>query len=187
MKKLDLTQENTKNKKLDSISILILMFFIYAIIGWILETGYAIYNFGHFVKRGFLFGPMCPIYGYGAVILISCMQKYKNNSIKLFFYSVVIFSTFEYMAGYALDALFADKWWDYTNEFFNLNGRISIFYSFIWGIFAIMFLNHINPFIEKKVNKILEKIPYFLQFTILYSLIIVYFIDTILSIIRYLM
>lgn len=186
MENSNLTTNNIKGEKLNTVYILILMFFIYAVIGWLLETGYAIYNFGHFVKRGFLYGPMCPIYGYGAVILISCIQKYKDNSIKLFLYSIVIFSIFEYIVGFALDALFAEKWWDYTNEFFNLNGRISIFYSFVWGIFAILFANHIHPFIEKITNKFLEKIPFLLQITGLYLIICIYFLDTVLSISRHL-
>lgn len=175
-----------QEKKLSSFDYIILLFFIYAFIGWLLETLYAIYNFGHFVKRGFLFGPICPIYGFGAVILVKYMKKYKNNSIKLFLYSIIIFSVFEYVASFALNALFAEKWWDYSNEFFNLNGRISIFYSFIWGIFSILFVNNIHPFIKKIVDNVLTHIPYWLQISILYIFTITYFFDTITSIIKYL-
>ena len=99
---------------------------------------------------------------------------------------MIIFSIFEYVAGFALDALFATKWWDYSNDFFNLNGRISIFYSFVWGIFAILFVNHIHPFIKKYIDKILANISYYLQISILYLLTIAYIFDTILSIIKYL-
>lgn len=175
-----------EKKKLSSFNYMLLIFFIYAFIGWLLETGYAVYNFGYFVKRGFLYGPICPIYGFGAVILISFMKKYKDNSFKLFIYSMVIFSVFEYVAGYALDALFAAKWWDYSNDFFNLNGRISIFYSFVWGIFAILFVNHIHPFIKKYIDKILANVSYYIQISILYLLTIAYIFDTMLSIIKYL-
>ncbi len=174
------------NKNLNQFYYIFLMFFIYAFIGWLLETAYAVYNFGYFVKRGFLFGPICPIYGFGAVIMVKYIEKYKENSLKLFIYSIVIFSVFEYLASYVLDALFASKWWDYTNDFFNLNGRISIFYSFVWGIFAIMFVNHIHPFIKKFTNKFLEKIPFSLQIAGLYLIICVYILDTVLSISRYL-
>lgn len=154
--------------------------------GWLLETLYALFMLGHFTNRGFLYGPICPIYGWGAIILIVLLQKYKSNSIKLFFYSAIIFSIFEYIVGFALDALFAAKWWDYTNDFMNLNGRISIFYSFAWGIIAILFINHIHPFIEKCTNTVLKKIPkiYYIIFT--NFLLVVLIIDTILSSIKYL-
>ncbi len=154
--------------------------------GWLLETLYALFMLGHFTNRGFLYGPICPIYGWGAIILIVLLQKYKSNSIKLFFYSAIIFSIFEYIVGFALDALFAAKWWDYTNDFMNLNGRISIFYSFAWGIIAILFINHIHPFIEKCTNKVLKRIPkiYYIIFT--NFLLVVLIIDTILSSVKYL-
>lgn len=183
---MDKIEKLKKHKKLNKLYYMLLIFFIYAFIGWLLETSYALYYAGHFVKRGFLFGPICPIYGYGAVIMVNYLKKYKKNSFKLFIYSALIFSILEYIAGFALDALFAAKWWDYTNEFFNLNGRISIFYSFVWGIFAILFVNHIHPFLEKHLKKVLSKIPYYVQIITLYILTSVYIIDTAFSITKYL-
>lgn len=179
-------KENTEITKQTNINYLLLYFLIYAFIGWLLETFYAVSTLGHFVKRGFLFGPLCPIYGWGAIILISGLKKYKSNSIKLFFYSSIVFSIFEYIVGYALDALFCAKWWDYTNDFMNLNGRISLFFSFAWGIIAIIFINHIHPFIEKKVEKILNKIPNWFQVYSIRFAICIVFIDTILSSVKYL-
>jgi uncharacterized membrane protein len=159
---------------------------IYAIIGWLLETAYAFVTLGHFVKRGFLYGPLCPIYGYGAVILISCLKKYETKPLKLFIYSSVIFSVFEYIAGFALEALFSSRWWDYTYDFMNLNGRISIFFAFAWGIIALIFIHFIHPFFEKKVKKILAKMPVKLQFVFLDFAFAILVIDTILSSIKYL-
>ena len=72
------------------------------------------------------------------------------------------------------------------NDFMNLNGRISIFYSFVWGIIAILFINHIQPFFEMKLKKILRKIPYLVQLTILKIVTSIILVDTILSCIRYL-
>ena len=149
-----------------------------------METAYAVYEFGHFVKRGFLFGPICPIYGYGAIILILFLSKYKNNSFKLFFLSAIIFSLFEYLVSFGLDAMFADKWWDYSNEFFNLNGRISLMFSFVWGIIAILFINHIHPFIHKKITNILKKVPYNLFKVLLYLSFITFLADTFCSSIK---
>lgn len=173
--------------KLSKINSLILYFFIFAFLGWVLESLYSIYELGHFIKRGFLFGPICPIYGYGAIMLITFLNKYKKNSFKLFLYSIVIFSAFEYLVSFILDALFAAHWWDYTNDFFNLNGRISIFYSFVWGVIAILFINHIYPFLKSKIDIILDKIPYSFQIMLLRLIICIFIVDTFLSCIRYIL
>lgn len=178
--------ENYKSThKLSKIYCLILYFFIFAFLGWILESLYSVYELGHFTKRGFLYGPICPIYGYGAIMLITFLNKYKNNSFKLFFYSIIIFSAFEYLVSFILDALFGAHWWDYTNDFFNLNGRISIFYSFAWGIIAILFINHIFPFLQEKLDIILNNVPYSFLTTILRLIIFIFVADTFLSCIRY--
>lgn len=173
-------------KKILKIEYLILYFTIYSIIGWLMETAYAYYVFGHFVKRGFLFGPLCPIYGYGGIILFNFLKKYKKNSFKLFIMCAIVFSIFEYVAGYALDALFSTRWWDYTGEFLNLNGRISIFFSIVWGIFGILFINHIHPFIEKRTKFVLKKIPTKIRKIAIQLLFIAIFTDTILSSLNYL-
>lgn len=173
-------------KPLSKFQYILLYFFTYAFIGWVLETFYAVYELGHFTKRGFLLGPICPIYGYGAVILLMFLSKYKDNSFKLFFFSAIVFSLFEYVAGFALDALFAAKWWDYSNEFFNLNGRISIFFSFVWGIIALIFINHVHPFIKRKLEKLLDKIPYAFQTYLIRFFFLIFITDTILSSIKYL-
>lgn len=177
---------NKQNKNVINFRYLLLYFFIYAFIGWLLESFYAIGILGHFVKRGFLYGPLCPIYGWGGIILISLLNRYKSNSLKLFCYSAIVFSIFEYLVGFGLDALFAAKWWDYSEDFMNLNGRISIFYSFAWGIIAIVFINHVHPFIERKVQAITNKIPKTAQLLMINCIFIVYIVDTVLSSLKYL-
>ena len=97
------------NKKLSRHYIYIIYFFTFALLGWIMETFYCAYVMGYFSKRGFLYGPICPIYGYGALILIIILSKYRKNSIKLFFSSVAIFTFFEYIVSFGLDALFVIK------------------------------------------------------------------------------
>ena len=146
-----------KKKKITKIEYIVLYFTIYSIIGYLLETAYALHIFGHFVNRGFLFGPLCPIYGFGGVILITFLKKYKKNYIKLFLLSSIIFTAFEFVAGFALDALFAAKWWDYSDDFANINGRICLAFSIIWGVFGIVFINLIHPSIEKYTKMVLKK------------------------------
>ena len=180
-------EKATDKKKLPRIYLYFLYFLIFAVIGWILETCFSFYSLGHFTKRGFLYGPLCPIYGWGALILIMFFNTYKKHNFKLFIYAAIIFTLFEYLVSYGMEALFSLNWWDYTGEFMNLNGRVSIFYTFAWGIIAILFINFIYPFFKKKVNLVLSKIPYKLQVTIVYILITVLVTDTALSSMRYLL
>ena len=178
--------ENKKDKNVTSFRYYLLYFLIYAFIGWLMETFYAFSIAGHFVKRGFLYGPLCPIYGWGGIILISLLNRYKSNSLKLFFYSAIVFSLFEYLVGFGLDALFSAKWWDYTYDFMNLNGRISIFYSVGWGFIALVFINHVHPFIEKKVQLLLNKVPKTIQLLLLNSAFALFVTDTVFSSLRHL-
>lgn len=125
---------DNKAKPLSSFQKMVIYFIIYAFIGWISEEIFCVIYTHEFVKRGFLFGPICPIYGYGAIILLLFLKKYKNKPIKLFFSAAIIFSIFEYITDFFLQALFSAKWWDYTGQFLNLNGRITLSFSIVWGI-----------------------------------------------------
>lgn len=179
-------KEVPNKKRLSRIYLYFLYFILFALIGWILETCFSFYSLGYFTKRGFLYGPLCPIYGYGAIILIIFFSTYRKHNIKLFIYSAIIFTIFEYFVSFILEALFSQHWWDYTNEFMNLNGRVSIFYSFAWGIIAILFINLIYPFFKKKINIILSRIPYKLQLFTIYVIMIGFLTDTVMSCIKYL-
>lgn len=174
--------EKVKKVRLSKLENYILYFFIYSFLGWVSETLYAIYQTGHFVKRGFLFGVICPIYGYGAIILLLFFRQFKRNSLKLFIIAAIVLSALEYYVSFAMEGLFKSHWWNYTNEFFNLNGRISILYSFVWGIAAILFLNHIHPFIKRNLNKhLFKRIPIVIQSVIIKVIFVIYTVDTVLS------
>ena len=180
-------ENNNKSskKKLPRIYIYFIYFLIFSFVGWLLETCFSFYSLGHFTKRGFLYGPLCPIYGWGALMLIIFFSTYKKHNLKLFVYAAILFTVFEYVVSYGMEALFSLKWWDYTSEFMNLNGRVSIFYSFAWGIIAILFVNFIYPFFKKKINIVLSKIPYRIQVISVYVLFAVFVTDTVLSCIKY--
>ena len=89
---------------------LLLYFFTYSFLGWILETAYCILTLGVFNKRGFLYGPVCPIYGFGAILLIECLKKIKTNSFGKFFISMIAFTIFEYVVSVVLESLFGLRW-----------------------------------------------------------------------------
>ena len=134
---------------------LIIYFFIFSLIGWIAEILYAIKVEGTFVKRGFLYGPICPIYGFGAIMLITInnfINKHtKSNIIKFVIFSM-IFTVFEYLVSLVFELIFNIRWWDYSNELLNLNGRICLMFSIIWGIAGILFINHAYMPIKNKIS-----------------------------------
>ena len=163
---------------------IIMYFLLYAFIGWCLETIYAFMVFGTFVKRGFLYGPICPIYGFGAILLICNLKKIKNNNIVKFFAAMILFTVFEYVASLILELLFNQRWWDYSNEFMNFQGRICLSFSILWGIFGVLFINYIHPFIENITNKVLKNIPIKIQRISIYIFVLIFFIDEIFSVLR---
>mgnify|MGYP000061835553 CR=1 FL=1 len=169
---------NTTNKY-------ILYFLIYSFIGWLLETIYAFIVLGHFDNRGFLLGPYCPIYGFGMLILTVGLSKYKNNKLKLFFVAAIVLTYFEYVAGFALDAIFGLKWWDYSNDFLNINGRVCLSFGIVWGFIAIIVVDFIHPFTEKVLDKLLKKINPTMLEILLKVAGILFIIDIILSTLSY--
>lgn len=120
-------------------------FLIYAFLGWCTEVAYAAFIQGKFVNRGFLNGPVCPIYGFGAVMVIALLYPLKGDVFITFLCSVVITSVLEYLTGYALDKIFSDKWWDYSDCRFNLNGYICLKFSIAWGVVCLFDVYVIHP------------------------------------------
>ena len=115
------------------------IFFIYAFLGWCTEVSYAALVTGKFVNRGFLNGPVCPVYGFGVVIVLTCLTPLADNLLLLFLGSVVLTSALEWITGFVLEKLFHQRWWDYSDQPFNLSGYICLRFSIAWG-FACMFV-----------------------------------------------
>ena len=115
------------------------IFFIYAFLGWCTEVSYAALVTGKFVNRGFLNGPVCPIYGFGVVIVLTFLTPLADNLLLLFLGSVVLTSALEWITGFVLEKLFHQRWWDYSDQPFNLSGYICLRFSIAWG-FACMFV-----------------------------------------------
>lgn len=150
---------------------LIYFFAIYSFAGWCVEVLYYFKNERRFVNRGFLYGPFCPIYGFGAVSLVVFLDSYKNNIFTLFFLAVLLTSILEYFTGLFLEKTFKTKWWDYTEDPFNIHGRVCLLYSLMWGVGEVIIIRLIHPIL----NNLVMDIPGILGDIVL-SLIIVYFI-----------
>lgn len=175
-----------KYEKLSTKEKVILYFLVYAFLGWCLETIYAYMVYGYFVKRGFLYGPICPIYGFGAILLILILNNIKEgNNITKFLVSMLSFSIFEYMASFILETIFHQRWWDYTGAFLNIQGRICITFSLLWGIAGVLFINYIHPYIKKKLNKMSMQVPVKVKRIVIYLLGSMVIIDEIFSILKY--
>ncbi|WP_254903609.1 putative ABC transporter permease [Clostridium tyrobutyricum] len=158
-------------------------FTIYGILGWCLEVAYAAVNTGTFVNRGFLNGPICPIYGIGAVLIIDFLTPFKNNLILLFVTSIFITSLLEYMTGFILEKIFNNKWWDYSKYPFNIKGYICLKFSLAWGIACVLVMRIIHPLVENFIEFIPQFIgAFFLLCTaVLFVIDIIATIDTVLK------
>lgn len=135
----------------------VLSFFLYSILGWMLEVTYSSFLNRKLTNRGFLLGPFCPIYGVGSIIIlitsnvITSMFPSKSlvSSVIILMLSITLVTILEYIAGYIQEKAFGTILWDYSKESFNLHGRICLKYSLLWGCLALMLLTVIHTPIER--------------------------------------
>lgn len=160
-----------------SIEIYILLFFTYAILGWLMEVGCKLVETKKFINRGFLIGPYCPIYGWGAIIITLLLNKYLADPIALFIMAIVICSIIEYATSYFMEKIYHARWWDYSRRKYNINGRICLETMIPFGILGVLIMYFANPFF----TGIYEKIPENALTVICSFLVIVFLIDNIIS------
>ncbi len=142
---------------LKEIFILITLFIIYSFIGWIIESTYKSVLQKKIVNSGFLAGPFCPIYGFGALIMYLSLKDVSNNILVLFSYGIVVLSVFEYVVGLFLEIVFKTKYWDYSKKKFNIQGRVCLQNSIYWGILGVVFMRLIHPGVESIIRVIPQK------------------------------
>ena len=133
-------------------------FFIYAFLGWCTEVAFAAFKERRFVNRGFLNGPICPVYGFGVVAVIHFLTPLRSNLLLLYLGSAILVTAIEWLTGFILEKVFHNKWWDYSNRFLNINGRICLLYSVFWGVLTLFLIKIINPKIDILIAKIKDKI-----------------------------
>lgn len=154
-----------------------LIFIIYAFIGWVMEVTLKLIEKHKFINRGFLIGPYCPIYGYGALIMTITLSKYQNDLFVLFIMSIFICSFLEYITSYVMEKLFKARWWDYSKYKINLNGRVCLNNSILFGLGGIVIIKLVNPILFSIINQIsIQSLHYFMIF-----IFILYLIDNIIS------
>ncbi len=125
----------------------ILLFFIYAFLGWCTEVAFAACKNGKFVNRGFLNGPVCPIYGFGMVGVAVLLNPLKDNLLLMYLGSAVLTTVIEYITGLLLERIFHAKWWDYSNMPLNIGGYVCLLFSLIWGAMCVAIVRYVHPLI----------------------------------------
>ena len=154
-----------------------LLFMSYAILGWCMEVTCKLIEKKKFINRGFLIGPYCPIYGWGAVAITILLSRYMSDPIVLFIMAIVICSILEYFTSYFMEKKYHARWWDYSSKKFNINGRICLETMIPFGILGVAIMYVTNPLLFS----LFEKIPEMALHIISAVLLIGFLIDNIIS------
>ena len=157
---------------------LFLIFFFYSVLGYIIEV---VACFAYTKKfnpsRGYLIGPYIPVFGFGTIIMVNLLDKYKNDFLILFVLSMVICSLVEYLASLLMEKIFKLRWWDYSHESFNVNGRICLKNGLLFGIGGVIIIKYFHPLFNNLLLSLSDNLVIILGI-IFFSIII---LDTIIS------
>ena len=129
------------------------IFIIYAFLGWCSEVAFAAVNKGKFVNRGFLNGPVCPIYGMGMLIVVLCLWSLRDRPLLLFLGSAGLTTALEFVTGFVLEKFFHDKWWDYSDMPFNIKGYVCLKFTILWGLAASFIIGAVHRFVYMLIVK----------------------------------
>ena len=121
-------------------------FIIFCVAGWIYESTFVSVRTKKVVNRGFLIGPYLPLYGFGAVIVYILLRPFAKIPSLLYIMGMLVATFLEYMTSWLLEVCFHTRWWDYTKDPYNLNGRIALIPSMFWGILSLIMFDFLQPF-----------------------------------------
>lgn len=155
-------------------------FIIYSFLGWGMESIVRSVSEKKLINTGFLKGPICPIYGIGAIILFLFLGRFENKPVLLFFISILLLTIWEYLVGVLLEKMFHTKYWDYSDQKFNFQGRICLVNSICWGILGVVFIKYIHPFIQQIISKVDSNLLYY----VISIVTIIFLVDMIVSIVK---
>lgn len=158
----------------------ILIFFVCSFAGWCWEVSLYLVKERRFVNRGFLFGPVLPIYGFGALFILLTCVPFKENTIAVALVGTVAASLLEYVTGYAMEKLFHMRYWDYSKRRFNLNGYICLLSAATWAVFSVVLVQIVHPMAHPYICRI-PPIPAMILSVLLIGLLIT---DTVFSVRR---
>lgn len=152
-------------------------FLIYSCTGWCLEVIFAAATTGQLVNRGFLNGPVCPIYGFGMVIVLFALPPLQGSVLLLYIGGVILPSALELVGGWALYKLYHTRWWDYSDFPFNIGGYICLEFSLLWGVGTLVVMRIVHPVVAGLV----DMVPPFVGFVVMCVLYAVYAADVVVT------
>ncbi len=169
-------------------------FMIYSIIGWGIEVSYHAVTMGRVVNRGFMNGPLCPVYGCGVLSVLAVVQwaggalGFSGNvetasTPALFIIGISFATAIELVAGMMLDVLFHARWWDYSKERFNFHGYICLRFSIIWGLAIAFVLRVVHPCI-RGLSDLIPEMAAWIILPVLYLIFLADLVITILSVLK---
>lgn len=148
-------------------------FFLYGFLGWVAEVAFAAVKERRFVNRGFLNGPICPIYGVGVSMVIHLLEPYMGNIVHLYLVAAILVTALEWLTGFALEKLFHHKWWDYSGMPMNLSGYVCVPFSLLWGAVCVFIVRVFHPL----AYKLMSFLPKWLGILLLIALTITLIAD----------
>ena len=157
---------------------LVLIFTAYSFLGWLSESIYCSFPAKRFINRGFLTGPVCPVYGFGGLLVITLLTPFHSNLFLLFAAAVVLTSALEYATAVVLEKTFHAKYWDYSDKPLNLHGRVCLENSLMFGGMSVVAVLLIHP----TLSAALERLPSALRIAAAVLLLCLYALDTALSV-----
>ena len=158
-------------------------FFLYGCIGWCVEVVYAAVKEHKLVNRGFLCGPICPIYGFGMVGLVYSVQLIplpdsgSMSAVSIFFIGMVLTTAIELVGGWVLYKLYHIRWWDYSKMKYNLGGYICPQFSLLWGLGSVLMIKVVHPLLARGSNPM----PFRVMLILDIVLLIIFVVDVIVS------
>ena len=145
------------------ISLYFLLLLIYSFFGWAIETTGELIKSKKFVNRGFLLGPICPIYGVGAVLITLFLNRYYDDIFAIFGLSAILCGFLEYMTSLLMEKLFKARWWDYSNQKFNINGRICLETITLFAIAGVIIIRFLSPTFLKLIGLVPNNISLYVS------------------------
>ena len=132
---------------LDLVCRYFLLFFFCSMLGWLMEVTCKLFQFHRFINRGFLIGPYCPIYGFGAVFVTLLLSGFSDHPVAVFLLARLVCGTLEYVTSYVMEKLFHARWWDYSQRKFNLNGRVCANTLIPFGLLGLVMVYFLKPLV----------------------------------------